>query len=125
MRYEAAVAAGELSLRQAVPDLARLVQDPDRQVSNAAIWALGQIGGDPAKQVLTAAYDGADEETEAALDEAMAEHALSEGDLSFLLYDLEPDAEIDVLLDDSIPLWDADEASPGYLDALDIESDDL
>jgi HEAT repeat protein len=122
MRYEAAVACGELALRQAVPTLARLVQDPDRQVSNAAIWALGQIGGDSAKQVLTSAYEDADDETEAALDEALAEHALSEGDLSFLLYDLEEDPEEDVLLDDFVSIWDADEASPDDLDDLDGES---
>ena len=122
MRYEAAVASGELALRQAVPTLARLIQDPDRQVSNAAIWALGQIGGDPAKQVLTAAYDDADEDTEAALDEALAEHALAEGDLSFLLYDFQQDPEEDVLLDDDVPIWDADDTSPDYLDDLDGES---
>jgi HEAT repeat protein len=119
MRYEAAVASGELALPQAVPTLARLVQDPDRQISNAAIWALGQIGGDAAKQVLTAAYDDADDDTVVALDEAMAEHALAEGDLSFLLYDLEKEPEEDVLLDDHIPIWEADDASPDYLDDLD------
>jgi HEAT repeat protein len=121
MRYEAAVASGELALRQAVPTLARLIQDPDRQISNAAIWALGQIGGDPAKQVLTAAYDDADEDMEAALDEALAEHALAEGDLSFLLYDLEQDSEEDVLLDDDFSIWDADDASPEHFDDLDGE----
>jgi HEAT repeat protein len=118
MRYEAAVASGELALRQAVPTLARLVQDPDRQVSNAAIWALGQIGGDSAKQILTAAYHNADEDTEAALDEALAEHALAEGDLSFLLYDLEQHPEEDVLLNDDFSIWDADDASSEHFDDL-------
>lgn len=91
MRYEAAWACGELGLRQAVPILGRLLNDRDRQVREASIWALGQIGGQEAKQLLLAAYEDADEETQEALDEALAEQALAEGTLDFLLYDFEED----------------------------------
>jgi len=81
MRYEAILACGEISARPAVPALAHLIQDPDREVGYAAIWALGQIGGEAAKQVLQGAYEGADEEMETALDEALAEHALADAEL--------------------------------------------
>ena len=93
MRYEAVWACGELALRQAVPLLAQRLQDPDRQVRYATIWALGQIGGERARELLIATYDDADDDTQAALDEALAEHALSEGNLEFLLYELDGDDE--------------------------------
>ena len=94
MRYEAALASGNLAAREAVPALTRLLEDPDPQVRDAAIWALGQVGGDQAKQALLAALDDADEDAAAALEEALAEHALSEGDLDFPMYELENGADI-------------------------------
>jgi HEAT repeat protein len=108
MRYEAAWASGELVLRQAVPSLARLIYDPDRQVSNAAIWALGQIGGQPAKQILTNAYDDADEDTANAIDDALAELALTEGELDLALYDFSDEEEDELLEDEFVTLWDDD-----------------
>jgi hypothetical protein len=120
MRYEAAWASGELVLRQAVPILARLIHDPDRQVSNATIWALGQIGGPQAKQILTNAYDDADEDTEVALDDALAELALSEGELDLTLYDFSAMDEDDVLEDDLVALWEND----GDFEDEEYEADD-
>jgi HEAT repeats len=124
MRYEAAWACGELALRRAVPLLANLMNDPDRQVRNATIWALGQMGGEPAKLLLLAAYDDADEDTEAALDEALAEHALFEGTLDFLLYefddglagDLGDDLDDDVDDDALASPWITDDEDDGDLD---------
>ncbi len=54
LRYEAARAAGELAdeARSLVPRLAQLLTDDDTEVAFAAIWALGQIGGDPARRAL-------------------------------------------------------------------------
>jgi HEAT repeat protein len=109
MRYEAAWASGELALQQAVPTLARLINDPDRQVCSATIWALGQIGGGQAKQILTNAYDDADEDTEAALDEALAELALGEGELDLSLYDFSEEDEDILLEDEFITLWTDDD----------------
>jgi hypothetical protein len=124
MRYEAAWACGELALRQAVPLLANLMNDPDRQVRNATIWALGQIGGEPAKQLLLDAYEDADEDTEAALDEALAEHALFEGKLDFLLYDFDDDlgGDLDDDLDDAAfgSPWIAEDGDAGDLDDLEF-----
>jgi HEAT repeat protein len=92
MRYEAALASGNLTLREAVPTLTRLLDDADPQIRDAVIWSLGQIGGDQAKQALLVALEDADEDTAAALEEALAEHALSDGDLEFPMYELEEDA---------------------------------
>ena len=115
MRYEAALASGNLALREAVPTLTRLLDDPDSQVRVAAIWSLGQVGGDQAKQALIAALDDADEDTATALEEALAEQALSEGDLGFPMYELEDGA--DGLDDDPlITLWSDDGETSNELD---------
>lgn len=108
MRYEATLASGNLALREAVPMLTRLLDDADPQVRDAAIWSLGQVGGDQAKQALLVALDDADEDTAVALEEALAEQALSEGDLDFAMYTLE-EGDDDGLGDDPLlTLWSAD-----------------
>ena len=118
MRYEAALAAGELMLRPAVPLLARLMEDRDTQVRDATIWALGQIGGAQAKQLLLQAFEGADEDLQTVLEEALAEHALSEGRIEFPLYAVEDKDEDEEDLD-----WDQEsdleDASPGEPDGED------
>ncbi len=53
MRYEAARAAGELELEEAVLPLSRLAFDQDIEIRDVAIWALGEIGGKEALRVLT------------------------------------------------------------------------
>jgi len=52
IRFEAVRAAGELELTDAVPALARAAQDGDLQVREAAIWSLGQVGGEAARKAL-------------------------------------------------------------------------
>jgi HEAT repeat protein len=105
MRYEAALAAGGLTLREAVPALIQLLDDSDREVRDATIWSLGQIGGSRAKEALLAAYPDADEDTQALIDEALAEQALFDEDMGFSLYEL--DEEDEDLIDDE--LWAEDE----------------
>ncbi len=108
MRYEAALASGELALRQAAPLLARLIDDADSQVREATIHALGQMGGSEAKVALLAAYDEADDDTRIAIDEALAEHALADGDVDFVLYDLDGDLALDLSDGDDLDLWDGE-----------------
>ncbi len=108
MRYNAAIAAGDLELREAVPLLTRMLRDPDREVYNASIWALGQIGGKQAQDALEAAYDEADEDAQAAIDDALAEQALSAGDVHFGLYDVESEAGEDLTEVDRED-WDSDD----------------
>jgi HEAT repeat protein len=52
LRYEAAVACGELGEEEAVPHLVELTEDEDTEVRLAAVQALGKIGGSEAKECL-------------------------------------------------------------------------
>lgn len=109
MRFEAAQAAGELALREAVPRLAWMLDEADTQVRDAAIWALGQIGGEDAKLALLREYENADEVLRAALDDALAEQALADGEIDFSLYEVPDDPEEALLEDELYTLWSADE----------------
>jgi HEAT repeat protein len=91
MRYEAAMACGELQLTAATPLLANLVNDPDREVLEAAIWALGQIGGNEARRILYDCYQEADQFLREAVEEALAHLEFMHGFLDISLDDL-PDA---------------------------------
>lgn len=80
LRYEAARAAGEFSEAAAslVPGLLKLVEDEDTEVATAAVWALGQIGGRAARQMLERlARDSAGVLTQAA-EEALDELRFNE-----------------------------------------------
>ncbi|MEA3459134.1 MAG: HEAT repeat domain-containing protein [Chloroflexota bacterium] len=61
MRYEAACACGELEVPDLVPYLAALIRDPDREVQEASIWALGHVGGNEAQRILEECYEDGDE----------------------------------------------------------------
>jgi HEAT repeat protein len=80
LRYEAARAAGEMAedARALVPRLAPLLDDGDSEVALAAIWALGQIGGDPARRALQRASKSSDETRSQAAAEALEELSLDD-----------------------------------------------
>lgn len=82
MRYEAAHAAGELALEDALPQLVQMIDDPDLEVRLAAVWALGQIGGKPAAEALTLALQGKNAAMKEAAQEALQEIALSANPLN-------------------------------------------
>jgi len=88
MRYEAARASGELELEAAIPFLANLLNDPDREVLEATIWALGQIGGNEARRILYACYEDGDEFLCAAVEEALEHLEFMHGLLDISLDDL-------------------------------------
>ncbi|MEO6624372.1 MAG: HEAT repeat domain-containing protein [Burkholderiaceae bacterium] len=91
MRFEAARAAGELELQLAGPELADLATDVDTQVREAAIWSLGQIGGDFARQTLTALLEAAeDEDDQEFIEEALANLDYTDEIQSFALFDIGP-----------------------------------
>ena len=73
MRYEAARACGELQARMAVPRLAELIDDPDREVQDAALWAIGQAGGDEARRLLETCCEEGDEVTRSTAEAALQE----------------------------------------------------
>jgi len=97
LRFEAARACGELEVASAVSPLAHLVfDDPDQEVREAAVWALGHIGGREAREALEACYEGDDEALSQAAAEALDEMDLLGESLSIPLYeDLDEDEDFD------------------------------
>jgi len=106
MRYVAVLACGETGLAEAVPVLGEMLQTSDPQLLAATIWALGQIGGTAARELLLDAHAGADEETQAALEEALAELAFSGQDSSLMPHDLDSVEDEEWLEDGAEYLWD-------------------
>jgi HEAT repeat protein len=95
MRYEAARACGELEARVAVPRLAELIDDPDREVQEATLWALGQTGGERARRLLQRCQDHGDEFVRHVAEVALQHLELMFGQLDMPFYslaDAEPDA---------------------------------
>ena len=82
LRYEAAIACGELELDDAVPDLLELADDSDPQVQWASLWALGQIGGEAAREALERYCESEDKATRTAAEEALNELLFLHGDLT-------------------------------------------
>jgi HEAT repeat protein len=82
LRYEAARACGELQLPNTVAELAELAEDVDTEVQEAALWALGQIGGDKAREILRRYCDSECEAARMAAEAALDELEFLYGDLS-------------------------------------------
>lgn len=97
--YEAARAAGELLLADAIVDLIRLATSEDTEIQMSAIWSLGEIGGNSARQALMElAETEADDPILDAIEDALNMAALSTGD--FATYILSPDDDLPSGLDD-------------------------
>jgi HEAT repeat protein len=94
MRYEAAQAAGELEIADAVPLLTDLLEVDDIELVTTAIWSLGEIGGPEARRALTeTAQLSDDEDLLEAIDDALAMAALSEGMLGLIELPNDEEAE--------------------------------
>ncbi len=87
MRYEAALASGELEAEEVLPHLVRLTSDPDIEVQLAAIQALGKIGGNKAKQSLKKCLTNPKKEIRQAAVEVLNELAITDDSLSFQIRD--------------------------------------
>lgn len=74
VRAEAAEAAGELELVDAITALMQMLEDPDEDVRFAAIWSLSQIGGEEAGERLEQMLDETEDEDEAELLELALEN---------------------------------------------------
>jgi hypothetical protein len=86
VRYEAARAAGELFLIEAVPQLIDMLEEIDRDIQHAAIWSLGEIGGVVAQRALLSLADReTDEDILEAVEDAINSAALSTGDFAAYL----------------------------------------
>jgi len=93
MRYEAARSCGELQLSESVPQLEELIDDADTEVQEAALWALGQIGGDKAREILEYYSEVENEALRAAAHDALEELEFLHGDLSELFHFLMEEPE--------------------------------
>ncbi|OQY83338.1 MAG: hypothetical protein B6D41_17100 [Chloroflexi bacterium UTCFX4] len=97
LRFEAARAVGELEFQAAVPRLIELVEDADREVSNAAITALGQIGGKDARRALINIIQGANDVAAVIAQDALDELEFASGS-EMLLVDIGLESEEEALL---------------------------
>ena len=75
LRYEAARASGEWGEEAAslVPQLLPLAEGDDPEIYGAALWALGQIGGDAARRMLRRMAQSDEPNRQAAAQEALNE----------------------------------------------------
>lgn len=87
LRHEAIRASGELEIEEALPLLCELLHEDDDETRAAAIYALGEIGGKRAQQVLEELAEAALASEDEALLEAV-EDALGSASLGRL--DLDP-----------------------------------
>jgi len=84
MRYEATRACGELAAREAVSEIIELTEDVDIEVQETALWALGQIGGNQARQTLKCYTQSENEALREAAIDALNELEFFHGDLDSL-----------------------------------------
>jgi HEAT repeat protein len=95
LRCEAARAAGELEISEAVPHLVDLLDDPDDNTRQASIWSLSQIGGEGVRDMLQTLYDETDSEQEVELLESALDNlTFNEGLQLIPMFDF-PDGEDD------------------------------
>jgi len=101
-RAEAARAAGSLGSADSIDALEGLLTDKDLEVAIAAVYALGQIGGDRVTELLTRLADDPDyEELYDAIDEALEEMDFLESDFDLLALDADDlEGDDDDLFDD-------------------------
>lgn len=99
LRAEAARAAGELELKEAIPRLLELLDDSDEDVRKATIWSLSQIGGEGVREAFEEllAQAGADDEIDL-LESALDNLSFTEDFQLFSLFDFsEEDIESEIL----------------------------
>jgi HEAT repeat protein len=121
VRAEAAGAAGELEIKEAVKPLLKLLRDEDDDVRAAAIWSLSQIGGERVAEALEALLEKTEDEDEAELiEDALDNLAFTVDMRNFALLDL-PDDEVD--LDDNL-VEDLDEGVDDDFEAEDEDWED-
>jgi HEAT repeat protein len=101
MRYEAARAAGELEYAPAVRQLGELLDDVDEEVQLVAVWSLGQIGGQKARQLLLAVLDSDAEHLHEGAEDALAELEFKADNLDFKMFDFDDEDEEDWVLDEN------------------------
>jgi HEAT repeat protein len=93
IRYEAARAAGELQLQEAVMGLGAMATQDDREIQEAAVWSLGEIGGREALRILSALAEDVGETDDDHFLESI-EDAMSNATLLGEMLDLDSDDDV-------------------------------
>jgi len=110
IREEAARAAGEIEIKDAVPTLIELAEDSVEDVRSAAIWSLSEIGGESARHTLERLFREVEDDREAdLLESALDNIAFTDGLQPFSLVDYPEESPQDELLEMLI-------SQEGYLD---------
>jgi HEAT repeat protein len=91
IRAEAARAAGEIELKDAVSTLVELTTDSEDYVRSAAIWSLSEIGGERARHTLEKLFQEADDDEADFLESALDNVAFTDGMHQFSFLDLPED----------------------------------
>lgn len=100
LRAEAARAAGEIKIEDALSTLIELTTDSEEYVRFAAIWSLSEIGGERAKNSLEELFQESDDDREVdILESALDNIAFTDGMLPSPLLDNSADIPEDELLD--------------------------
>jgi len=96
IRMHAARAAGELEMKDAVEDLIDILSDINALNQAAAVWALGQIGGERAREALLYFDEQNEDEVLGELLQESLDHlAFVDGGDDFLFLDLNKDRGIE------------------------------
>jgi len=107
LRSEAARAAGELEIPEAVTQLLELLDDPNDEIRQNSIWSLSQIGGEGVHEKLESMLEEAEDDEEIDLiSEALENLAFTEGSQDMSLVDY-PEEDDD--MDEDLDLFDEDE----------------
>lgn len=100
IRCEAARAAGELEINEAVSPLKELLDDPDEDTRLASIWSLAQIGGEGVGELLEDLLEESDDEQDRDfIDTAIENLAFNESVELFPLFDFPDEAQDEILED--------------------------
>lgn len=105
---EAARAAGELEIKEAVPQLLNLLDNEDAEVRMAAVWSLSQIGGSGVRQRLEDLYYETEDDDEADfIEQALDNLDFTEGSTFFTLMDVSDLEELEEEEDEEY--WDEED----------------
>jgi HEAT repeat protein len=100
LREEAARAAGEIGIEDAVPTLIELTEDSAEFVRSAAIWSLSEIGGESAHHTLEKLFREVEDDREADfLESALDNLAFTDGLQPFSLIDYPEEDPAEALLE--------------------------
>ncbi len=125
LRCEAARSAGELEIKEAVPYLLDLLDDPDEGARQASIWSLSQLGGEGVQEALQRLYHETDDEQELELiEEAIDNLMFNEGLQMMPIFDF-PEGEEDEGEEGEEYWYDEEEEADEDYESLEELEDEL